>query len=309
MKNKQQKKLTDLAERLLKNNFNGIGKPKTKGSLLLHSRRTIKEQARIIGKAATDLNLKNLKLLTPTMAQDYLTHCRDKGCCQKYLSTIKCSLQRVLFKHENNKLTRVIALERKEIPLTDKNRAYTNEQIRFIMTAMNDRAKLSTLIAVDAGLRVEELLTIRRTNEASASKSRKWSDLRFSGRKEGVRYIVTGKNGLRREVLISKDIAELMETKRLVQPKTIIDRGHPFAINYDLLGGKRLTDAFYRASKKTLGWNHGAHGLRFTYAQNRIDKELTNFTESEANLILSQELGHFREEITKRYLAPYSKRH
>ncbi|AEH16422.1 site-specific integrase [Shewanella baltica] len=308
MKSKLQKKLTQQAERLFMNNFNGIGKAKTKTSELLHGRRSIKEQARIVGKAASDLNLKNLKLLTPIMAQEYLTTCRDKGLCQKYLSTIKCSLQRALFKHENNTLTRVIAFDRKKIPLTDKNRAYTNEQIRLIMTSMNDKAKLSTLIAVNAGLRVEELLTIRRLDEATVSSSRSWSSKRFIGREEGVRYILTGKTGLRREILISKDIAELMENTRLTQPKTIIDRKHSFVINYDLLGGKRLSDAFSRASIKTLGWSNGAHGLRFTYAQNRMDNELINFTDSEAKLIISQELGHFREEITDRYLEPYSKR-
>lgn len=308
MKNKTQKKLTQQAEKLFKRNFNGIGKSKIKGSTLLHGRRTLREQIRIVGKAASDLNITNLKQLTPFMAQHYLNQCRDNGLSQKYLSTIKCSLERALFKHENSKLTRVIATPRKTVPLTDKNRAYTHAQIKMIMGNMDDRAKLSTLIAVNAGLRVEELLTIRRTDEAKASDSRVWSEHRFAGREEGIRYIVTGKNGLSREVLINKDLAALMETKRLSSPKTIQDRKESFTIHYELLGGKRFTDAFYYASNKALGWSHGAHGLRFTYAQNRMDNELAKFPYKEAKLILSQELGHFREEITDRYLNPYAKK-
>ncbi|PSU45783.1 integrase [Photobacterium frigidiphilum] len=308
MKNKDRykEKLSQQANRFFHKHYYGLKTQKIKDSPLIHGRRTLREQIRIVGKAAYDMKVSRLKQITPEMAQTYLNNSRDKGLSHKYLSTIKCSLERLIFLNDSkNKLTPVIALPRKEVPLTDRNRAYTPSQIRLILDNLNDRGKLSVLIALNAGLRVEELLTIRRKDEATVSTSRMWSNKRFTGREDGVRYIVTGKNGLRREVMLDKHLAECMETKRLINPQAIIDRGEPFIIHYDLLGGKRFSEAFSKASYKALNWSHGAHGLRFTYAQNRIDNQLVNIQYNEAKLILSQELGHFREHITDRYIEPY----
>ena len=304
--NRQKDKLTDQARRFFNAKYNGMNQKKEKGTLLLHGRRTLNEQIRIVGKAAFDMNVKRLKHITPEMAQTYLSHCKDKGLTQKYLSTIKRSLERIVYaKEPEKKLEHVVAISKTIVSLTDKDRAYSNEQIIAIMNNLSSQAKLSTLIAYNAGLRVEELLTIRRTNESSSSPNRVWNNNRFTGRSDGVRYIVTGKNGLKREEMLDKELAIHMEQYRLNTPKIILDRKEPFMINYDLLGGKRFSAAFSEASYKILGWSHGAHGLRFSYAQRRMDKELLHMKYSEAKLIVSQELGHFREYITERYIDPY----
>ncbi|MCG9540209.1 hypothetical protein L1D25_13455 [Vibrio parahaemolyticus] len=57
---------------------------------------------------------------------------------------------------------------------------------------------------------------------------------------------------------------------RLESPLQIYDRKQPFKV----LGGERFSSAFSKASKEALGWSHGAHGLRFSYAQRRMDEEL-----------------------------------
>ena len=86
-------------------------------------------------------------------------------------------------------------------------------------------------------------------------------------------------------------------------PKTVRDRGIRIVSHYDVIGGKSFTNLFSRGSLKTFGWSEGAHGLRHSYAQRRID-ELQDAGQSypQALGIVSQELGHFRPEITEVYL-------
>jgi hypothetical protein len=54
---------------------------------------------------------------------------------------------------------------------------------------------------------------------------------------------------------------------------------------------------------RALGRSTGAHGLRHAYAQERM-RELQNrgVPYKEARAILSQELGHFREDVVETYL-------
>lgn len=308
--NKQRNKLHDQAVRFFHHHYFGVGKPKTKESRLIHGRRTYAEQIRIVSKAAYDINVKKLKHITPQMAQNYLNQCRDNGLSQKYLSSIKIALERVVFiKNNKQRLERVEANPKSYRTLEDRDRAYTNEQLHAILKHLSPQAQLSVLLAYNAGLRAEELLTLQRRDEANPSTSRSWNKERFLGREVGTRYIVTGKNGLKREVMIENKLAKMLESLRYDSPKLIYDRKQPFMINYDVLGGKRFSDAFSKASKKALGWSHGAHGLRFSYAQRRIDDELIHLPYQDAKLIVSQELGHFREEITERYIEPYGSLH
>ncbi len=309
-KNKQRRKLHDQATRFFGHHYFGVGEPKTKDSPLIHGRRTLAEQIRIVSKAAYDIGVKKLKFLTPEMAQNYLNQCGERGLSQGYLSTIQIALERVVFiKDPQQRLERVEAKPKSGSTLEDIDRAYTNEQLHLILPELPPQGQFSVLLAFNAGLRAEELLTLQRTDEASPSKHRDWSDKRFTGKEPGIKYIVTGKNGLKREVMIEKELAGILETARLETPKLIHDRNQPFMINYDLLGGKRFSAAFSEASIKALGWSLGAHGLRFSYAQRRIDEELLHVPYQEAKLLVSQELGHFRENITDRYIDPYGHAH
>ena len=59
-----------------------------------------------------------------------------------------------------------------------------------------------------------------------------------------------------------------------LEPIRVRDRGVFYVQKYDLAGGKKFTDSFAKASERALGWSTGAHGLRHSYAQERL-KNLT----------------------------------
>ncbi len=142
---------------------------------------------------------------------------------------------------------------------------------------------------------------MRLQSERSASKHRQWSSNRFIGR-EGIIYTVIGKGGLIREVLIPKELSNQLEHLRQ-QPITIKDRNIHYQKHYNIGGGKDWSNSFSAASKRTLGWSHGALGLRHSFTQQRMSElQQQGFFYQEALGIVSQQLGHFRPDITKVYL-------
>lgn len=184
------------------------------------------------------------------------------------------------------------------------SRCYTQRQIELIYQHQTDKFALSTQIAASAGLRAHELLTLQRINERLPSERDKHLDakeLKFKGM-VGEKYTVKGKGGLIREVVIPHHLAEKLELYRLEQPQRQIDREVNYDMKYDIPGGQRWSNSFTKAAKRSLGWTTGAHGLRHTYAQERMNN-LQNTEKYEIALaIVSQELGHFRPDITLVYL-------
>lgn len=180
-------------------------------------------------------------------------------------------------------------------------RAYTPEQVEIVAEHQSDRYALATEIAYDAGLRASELYTLAPVEERAADE-RPALESKFEGR-EGVRYTVEGKGGLVREVVISHELAERLEDRRLDEPKQETDRGVHYEQRYDLGAGQKWSNSFSGASNRGLGWSTGAHGVRHSYAQERME-ELQNAGHSNesAKETVSQELGHFRSDITDTYL-------
>jgi len=116
-------------------------------------------------------------------------------------------------------------------------------------------------------------------------------------------YTVKGKGGLCREVAINRVLADRLETVRLPEPRTVYDRGIRHEQHYDIGGGKQWTDSFSKAAQRELGWSEGAHGLRHSYAQTRMDTlQGSGRNYEDALAIVSQEMGHFRADITEVYL-------
>lgn len=191
-----------------------------------------------------------------------------------------------------------------------KSRAYTSDQVRMVMQCQGQRNALSTEIVHRCGVRAHELYTLRPVAEQPASDRRGWRDDRFGDRaQDGVRYTVDGKGGLIREVCMPRDLAERLEAQRLPEPRRVQD----LAINskdritytqhYDIGAGNKWSKSFSDASVRALGWSNGGQGLRHSYAQQRMNEELgAGRTWNEALEIVSQELGHFREDITLVYL-------
>ena len=181
-------------------------------------------------------------------------------------------------------------------------RSYTAVQVERITSAQSERNSLSTRVAHNAGLRAHELLTIRPVNERPPSTHREWSADRFAGR-EGERYTVEGKGGLVREVLLSRELVAQLEATRLAEPRQVTDRGVNYIQHYDLAGGRAWSQSFSAASQRELGFSNGAHGLRHSYAQERMEElQRGGMNYADAKGTVAQEVGHFDKETTEAYL-------
>lgn len=189
--------------------------------------------------AKENAGLRHLKDLTPALAQQYLVDRAAQGVSQKQLDTDRNALEFVTGKG---------SLERE---------------------LEGDKNALATEVAWRAGLRAHEFLTLQRAGEARASTHRHWSTERFLGR-AGERYIVTGKGGLRREVMIPRELTVRLEARRLDTPRVVTERGITYRQHYDIGGDNAWSKSFSEVSTRTLGWSQGAHGLRHSYAQERM---------------------------------------
>jgi integrase len=193
----------------------------------------------------------------------------------------------------------VIKSENKTVLST---RSYTLAQVERIASAQSEHNGLSTQIAYHAGLRSHELLTLQPADNRHASTHREWSENRFMGR-TGEHYTVAGKGGLIREVLLPHSLSSILEGKRLATPRSISDRGVNYLQHYDISGGQKWSQSFSAASKRELGFSNGAHGLRHSYAQDRM-RELQEhgMAYDDAKRTVAQEVGHFDKNTTEAYL-------
>lgn len=254
-----------------------------------------------------DNKLGDLRHSTTEIADRYL-QARSADLAQKTLDMHRLAIQ-VYFRakgelKEDDRLTIV----KSQVETVLEHRAYTPAQVEKIVAAQTKRNALSTEIAYAAGLRAHELLTIRPLSEQPAD-VRYYDDGRvksletkWQGRPDGVPYSVIGKGGLIREVRLPKELSERLEAKRLDVPERVRDRTVFYEKHYDLAGGQTWSNSFSAASTRALGWSTGAHGLRHSYAQERM-QELSKFcTRDQALETVSQEMGHFRPDITETYL-------
>lgn len=185
---------------------------------------------------------------------------------------------------------------------TLSTRSYTSAQVERIAHAQSEANSLATRLAYHAGLRAHELLTLRSAGERSASGHRQWSAERFTGR-EGDRYTVVGKGGLVREVMLSRELGTALEARRLEEPRLVIDRGVHYSQHYDIGGGRTWSQSFSSASKRELGFSNGGHGLRHSYAQERMaELQQQGMRYDQAKATVAQEVGHFDKDTTEAYL-------
>jgi integrase len=240
-----------------------------------------------------DNRLGDLRNMTREIAMQYLTY----RAAIVSLKTLDLDLQ-ALQMHLCIKLD--VVKSEKETHLS--TRSYTAAQIERIASAQSERNSLATQIAHCAGLRAHELLTIRPVSEQKASTHREWSTERFTGR-EGERYTVEGKGGLVREVMLSKDLAARLEATRLVELRPAVDRGVNYTQYYDIGGGRAWSQSFSAASQRELGFSTGAHGLRHSYAQERMEElQRSGMNYDDAKGTVAQEVGHFASDTTEAYL-------
>lgn len=232
--------------------------------------------------------------LTPETAQMYL-EIRSQEVGQKTLDLDRQAMQAVI----GEKLPVI----KSELQQTLESRAYTREQSAMVSSAQTEKHSLATRIAENAGLRAHEIYTLRPVEERQADTHREYRDDRFTGRENIFIYTVEGKGGLCREVAIDKELANKLEERRLAEPKTVYDRDIGYRTQYDIGGGQNWSNSFSAASNRELGWSNGAHGLRHEFAQERMNAlQGAGYEYKEALEIVSQEMGHFRPEITEVYL-------
>lgn len=260
--------------------------------------------------------LGSLREMTPAGAIDYLRQ-RATVVGQKTLDMERQALQ-AMMQHVTNKLAPGQTLEvikstataRKKTAgqptlgrrLADQARAYSREQMALIAARQAPHNALATEIAHAAGLRAHELLSLRRTHHQTPDE-RPAHGMKFSGiRETTISYTVHGKGGLTREVRIPIPLARRLETIRLSEPRTVKDREINYQQFYGIGGGQPWSKSVSAASKAALGWSTGAHGLRHTYAQERMATLQRHLPRKEALEVVSQEMGHFRPEITEVYL-------
>lgn len=245
-------------------------------------------------------NQPSINQVTPEQATQYLVD-RATEVGQSQLDMERQALQAVMQKINGNLGQKeTLPVIKSELQTIKSSRAYTTEQVKIIAEHQQAHNALATEIAYAAGLRAHELFTIRPVNEQKPDE-RPAHEAKFEGR-EGKAYTVVGKGGLCREIRIPDALAARLEATRLPEPKQVTDRGVHYQQHYEIGAGQRWSNSFSSASNRSCGWSRGAHGLRHSYAQERMDELKYEHVREEALRIVSQELGHFRPEITEVYL-------
>lgn len=182
------------------------------------------------------------------------------------------------------------------------NRAYTPLQLEYLLSRAPAGLRLSIQLAVDAGLRSMELVTIGRVEELPPS-CRDWHVGKFSVREGDSQFCVHGKGGLVREVRLNALLADALTIHERPVVTRITHCGAHLKSHFDLVGGNTFCRKFGRLSQKHLGFSHGAHGLRYMFAQARfLGLICSGHLPAEALKILAQEMGHFSTSNTLVYL-------
>lgn len=250
--------------------------------------------------------LGSLREMTASRAQDYLQR-RAPEVGQKTLDMERQALQ-AMMTHVTHQLSPGQTLKVIKSTATggrrlaDQSRAYNREQMASIASRQASHNALATEVAHAAGLRAHELLGLRRTHQRLPDE-RPTHGMKFVGiRETTISYTVHGKGGLIREVRIPIPLAQRLERTRLAEPRIVKDRGINYKQFYGIGGGQPWSKSVSTAAKGALGWSNGAHGLRHTYAQERMAMLQRHLTRRQALEVVSQEMGHFRPEITEVYL-------
>jgi len=278
--------------------------PKFAGEKYVKSIGTVRNYEQALTSVASNLQRETgeaLRDLSPERATQYLEQ-RGLDAGQKTLDMERQAIQKMmqLVTHRlgRNQALPVIKSEHRQVL---KSRAYTAAQVQVVGDHQTARNALATEVAHAAGLRAHELITLQPIAERQPS-PREAHHGKFQGR-EGVSYTVAGKGGLIREIRVPDSLSSRLEAHRLVEPHRVTDRGVHYIQHYDIGGGKAWSQSFSAASKRALGRSSGAHGVRHSFAQERM-KELgqAGYDRQSSLEITSQEMGHFRPEITEVYL-------
>ncbi len=264
----------------------------------IHSSRTAEryqQAAKNVSDWMKDNNhLQGLQHITNTQANSYL-HERSEQITQKSLDIERRAIETIT----GVKLDRVHSL----VNHTTGHRGYEPPQINLIIQRMSERNQLATEIAKESGVRAHELLTLKAPSERAPSTHREWSSNRFLGRDNIHIWTVQGKGGLIREVAITDGLHHRLIDAQLKTPKNTTDRAVIYKQHFNIGAGRLLSQSFSDISKSELGWSDGLHALRHNFARDRMETlQQYGLNYYDARRIVSEEMGHFRGDITEIYL-------
>src|SRR5262249_38641662 len=136
-------------------------------------------------------------------------------------------------------------------------------------------ARLATQIIVESGCRTQDLASMCLASECPLKKARltKLHTDRFAGREDWVKVSFIGKGGHEYMSTISPALAKRIEAFRLYEHRPFRERNQENVVTqqyYDIPAGRRLSLIWTAASKHTFGFSRGIHGLRHTFAQERV---------------------------------------
>lgn len=278
-------------------NSNEVGQNGHNVSPLIHSfkyRSDVKNTAHQLLKYANEkYNVKDFEKVNNEIVYEFLSEKINKGLKFRTISTYIGHLQKIHLglkkiaelkekkykAFDENGLKNVTDLKKKKAQKSMyRNRAYTDVE-RIISNFSNENNRLVARLQIDVGVRVAEGLRFK----PSQFKPDNFVEIKIKG-------------GNKILVKVSKKLYAELKTKTLQ------------AVESGLIGLKINYNDYYKDFKMAVKMSNeewtGTHGLRYVYAQCRMD-ELSlqkEITYEEARLIVSQEMGHKRAKITSHYL-------
>jgi len=237
---------------------------------------------------------KKLANIAPKHIFAYVDYMQKKG---NAVSTVKTELTAIRTFHDSMPYTRYKLPTNKELNLDKRkfggvDRTWTNQEFNnMVAKAMESNREdfvAILVIARYAGLRLEECFRID-TNDA------------YNAIESG-QLFVKGKGGLTRYVPVNESIR--IEIEKFLK---ITKRGHKLFVEDNdktHLAMKRL-QCFISYHRKAFTENQITfHGLRRTYAHEKYDEFIQmGKTDFEARKVVSELLGHHRDDVTRIYLA------
>ena len=283
------------------------GQTKASGKPLRSDRtvnRYIGDLARAAQWMAQQFGITQLKDITQAQAQAYI----DLRCQQ---SIRAATLQGYGMALKTLPQVKQLSLPSKRADPNSKpksTRAYTLAQIQKIQSCLPLLAQLSVQIILESGCRAQDLASIRLASEAPLIRAQyaKLRPERFTGREDWITVKFIGKGGHEYLSTLSPDTIKQLQQHRLPHPIAYRDRGQDNAVcqqYYDLPAGNYLSKLWTAAAKHMLDGSHGIHGVRHTYAQQRMAQlQDAGMTWQLAKTCVSQTMGHYRAKEVDTYL-------
>lgn len=189
-----------------------------------------------------------------------------------------------------------------QVATIKEDRAYSKSALALLIARADPPLRLAIEVAVYAGLRPVELISIALPDVLTES-ARDWSQQRFLGRIYDEPFCVVGKGGLIRQVRLEASLALRLKELARPFPITVTDREIHRKSYFLLPGGLEFSQEFSLLSMQVLGFSHGAHGLRHSFAQQRLIALICLGQDPISAIeVLAQEMGHFSTKNTMTYL-------